>query len=181
MQRRRVHPSTCDRPDHDLRLMPRPASCNPSDFIHFEFSVANSAASAPRESNLDAALAKIREVGYAARSYAFDAKDWGLPQRRPRLYIVAAKQESLFKRAEEFYGLFEKCMDRMSLPPQCLERQICFLVFHFCFESVGVPGTHPRDSAPRGNRHTGDSAPRGQTHPRMTSCFHQMTQPSHLF
>ena len=164
-----------------MSSLPDAASCDPSDFITFEFSVANSAASAPRESNLDAALAQIREVGYAARSYAFDAKDWGLPQRRPRLYIVAAKQESLSKRPEEFYGLFEKCMDRMSLPPQCLERQICFLVFHFSFESVGVPGTHPRDSAPRGNRHTGDSAPRGQTHPRMTSCFHQMTQPSHLF
>ena len=41
-----------------------------------------------RQSNLEVCLARIREIGYVAKTYLLDSQWYGLPQSRRRVYIV---------------------------------------------------------------------------------------------
>ena len=80
-----------------------------------------------RESNLDAIIKKFESKKYYVRAYKLATGDYGLPQLRTRIYIVAAKSELLCSRPETFFSSFESCMGVMKLPVHKLDLWICFI------------------------------------------------------
>lgn len=50
---------------------------------------------------LEIIMEKLREAGFFARHYDVKASDFGLPQHRPRIFIVGFRQQGMLERFEE--------------------------------------------------------------------------------
>lgn len=86
------------------------------------------------DSNLNLIVQALEEAGYTARIFRMSALDWGLPQRRIRIYIAgfsrALQPESSLVRVEKMLNTMQlKCQ----LPESCMLMVDVLQLIVLCF------------------------------------------------
>lgn len=90
----------------------------------------------PRQTNLDLCLKEIEQRGYAAQSYLLDAKAYGLPQHRRRIYIICLDfhNKQLSVSANDFFASVKVLLRKLYVPaPPAVTRMVFTRAVAFIF------------------------------------------------